>query len=149
MWPLPTLRCPRSQGGVPRIICGRMVTALATRWGLGANLYRETGDADVGVPPLVARNLDLVGQLTALGYQQVAGDRFERPLSDIPVAVVGDRDPRNYRATIDVLIPAYTNRPRQNVKVGTDLVTTEVLGLAIALGRAPVTLELDLRRLNG
>lgn len=125
------------------------MTALAARWDLGASLYRETRDADIGVPPIVARNVDLVGLLTALGYQQVAGDSFERPLSDIPVTFSGDHEARVYRASIDVLVPAYTSRPRQNVKVGGDLVTTEVLGLQIALARHPVILELDLRRLNG
>src|SRR5260370_41908838 len=48
-----------------------------------------------------------------------------------------------------VLGAAYTSRPRQNGRVGTDLVTTEVLGLQTALARAPVELALDLRRLNG
>lgn len=34
-----------------RIIGGHMVTALVARWQLGAELYRETGDTDLGVPP--------------------------------------------------------------------------------------------------
>ncbi len=46
-------------------------------------------------------------------------------------------------------MPAYTSRPRHNVRVGTELVTTEVPGLQIALARAPVELALDLRRLSG
>lgn len=33
-----------------RIIGGHMVTALAARWQLGPDLYRETGDIDLGVP---------------------------------------------------------------------------------------------------
>lgn len=57
--------------------------------------------------------------------------------------------PSTYRAAIDILVPAYTSRPRQNVQVGAHLVTTEVLGLHIALARAPVELALGLRRLNG
>jgi hypothetical protein len=32
-----------------RIIGGDMVTVLAARWQLGAGLYRETGDVDLGV----------------------------------------------------------------------------------------------------
>jgi hypothetical protein len=55
-----------------RIIGGHMVTVLAARWQLGAGLYRETGDADLGVPPVVVRDRDLVGRLKALGYRQVA-----------------------------------------------------------------------------
>jgi len=118
-----------------RIIGGLMVTALAARWDLGASLYRETLDADLGVPPIVARDLDIAGRLKAAGYQQVAGDRFERPVPDIPAGVSG-RAPAAYRAAIDVLVPAYTSRPLQNVRVGNDLVTTEVPGLHIALARA-------------
>jgi hypothetical protein len=57
--------------------------------------------------------------------------------------------PSVYRAVIDVLVPAYRSRARQNVKVGPDLITTEVPGLQLALARAPVELALDLRRLNG
>jgi hypothetical protein len=32
-----------------RVIGGHMVTVLAAGWMLGADLYRETGDADLGV----------------------------------------------------------------------------------------------------
>jgi hypothetical protein len=131
-----------------RIIGGLMVTALAARWELGASLYRETLDADLGVPPLVARDLGLADRLKAAGYEQVAGDRFERPVPDIPAGVSGVA-PSTYRAAIDVLVPAYTSRPRQNVQIGPDLVTTEVLGLQIALARNPVELTLNLRRLSG
>jgi hypothetical protein len=44
-----------------RIIGGHMVTMLAARWQLGAELYRETGDVDLGVPPIVARDYGVVG----------------------------------------------------------------------------------------
>lgn len=131
-----------------RIIGGLMVTALAARWNLGASLYRETLDADLGVPPLVVRDLDLADRLKAAGYEQVAGDRFERPVADVAAGVSGVAPP-TYCAAIDVLVPAYTSRPRQNVQIGPDLVTTEVLGLQIALARNPVELTLDLRRLSG
>jgi hypothetical protein len=131
-----------------RIIGGLMVTALAARWELGASLYRETLDADLGVSPLVVRDLGLADRLKAAGYKQVAGDRFERPVPDIPAGVSGVAS-STYRAAIDVLVPAYTSRPRQNVRIGPDLVTTEVLGLQTALARNPVELTLDLRRLSG
>ena len=58
----------------------------------------------------------------------------------------GSGDPE---ALIDVLIPAYTSRARENVQVGEDLFTTEVPGLQLALARPPVTVTLGLRRLNG
>jgi hypothetical protein len=131
-----------------RVIGGLMVTALAARWDLGASLYRETLDADLGVPPIAARDLDIASRLKAAGYQQVAGDRFERPISDVPAGISG-AEPAAYRAAIDVLVPAYTSRPRHNVRVGADLVTTEVPGLQLALARVPVELALELRRLNG
>ena len=72
-----------------RVIGGLMVMALVHRWNLGASLYRETLDADLGVPPVVARDLDLVGRLKTAGYRQVAGDRFERPVRDIPAGLSG------------------------------------------------------------
>jgi hypothetical protein len=131
-----------------RVIGGLMVTALAARWNLGASLYRETLDADLGVPPVAARDLHIAGRLKAAGYQQVAGDRFERLVSDVPAGISG-AEPAAYRAAIDVLVPAYTSRPRHNVRVEADLVTTEVPGLQLALARIPVELALDLRRLNG
>lgn len=69
-------------------------------------------------------------------------------MTDLPVLVGHGLDvPR--QAIINVLVPADTSRARQNRKVSEDLVTTEVLGLAAALQRAPVTLSLELHRLNG
>jgi len=131
-----------------RIVGGLMVTALAYRWNLGTSLYRETLDADLGVPPVVARDLDIAGRLKAAGYRQVAGDRFEKPVSDIP-AGLGTTTASDYAAAIDVLVPAYTSRPRQTVTVAPDLVTTEVPALQLALARPPVELTLDVQRLNG
>jgi hypothetical protein len=58
----------------------------------------------------------------------------------------GSGDPE---ALIDVLVPAYTGRARENVQVGQDLFTTEVPGLQLALARPLVTITLELRRLNG
>lgn len=50
-----------------------MVTVLAARWQLGHELYRETGDVDLGIPPIVAQDRNLVGRLKELHYLQVAG----------------------------------------------------------------------------
>lgn len=50
-----------------RVIGGHMMTALSARWGLGADLYRETGDADVGVERVVIRDHNLVEDLLGLG----------------------------------------------------------------------------------
>ena len=131
-----------------RIIGGHMVTVLAARWQLGQELYRETGDVDLGIPPIVAQDGHLVGRLKSLNYQQVAGNRFARGLPDIP-AGMKDRGGPDPAALIDVLVPAYTSRPRENVQIGEDLFTTEVPGLQLALARPPVTVTLELRRLSG
>jgi hypothetical protein len=130
-----------------RIIGGHMVTALVARWQLGAELYRETGDTDLGVPPVVVREEGLIGNLLERGYQQVEGNRFARSIDDVPVTVEGAQEPRF--AVIDVLVPSYRTRARSNHRVSDDLVTTEVPGLALALQREPVLLQMELHRLNG
>ena len=78
-------RAPGDIAADCRVIGGHMVTVLAARWRLGHELYRETGDVDLGIPPIVARDHHVVGRLKDLDYTQVAGNRFARGLSDIPV----------------------------------------------------------------
>lgn len=132
-----------------RVIGGHMVTMLAARWQLGSGLYRETGDVDLGIPPIVARDHRVAGRLMDMSYVQVAGNRFARELSDVP-AGLAVRDARNvHQALIDVLVPAYAGRARDNVQVADDLFSTEVPGLHLALARPPITIALELRRLNG
>ena len=124
-----------------RIIGGHMITVLAARWSLGAQLYRETGDADLGVTPATVRSSHLLAELKAMHYDQLYGNRFARTISDIPAGLTGAaRSPR--QAIIDVLVPAYTGRARENVKITDDLITTEVPGLAAALGRPPIIMAL-------
>lgn len=132
-----------------RVIGGHMVTMLAARWQLGASIYRETGDVDLGIPEIVAREQRITSRLRDISYLQVEGNRFARGLSDIPAGVTGWSDPPNPTALIDILVPAYTSHPRENVQVGDDLFTTEVLGLPFALARSPMMIGLELRRLNG
>jgi hypothetical protein len=142
----------RALGGLTedyRVIGGHMITVLAARWQLGHELYRETGDVDLGIPPIVAQDRNLVARLKDLNYQQVAGNRFARGLSDIPAGMKEAGGSSAPEALIDVLVPAYTSRPRENVQVGEDLFTTEVPGLQLALARPPVTVTLELSRLNG
>ena len=132
-----------------RVIGGHMVTVLAARWELGRELYRETNDVDLGVPPIVARDHNLVSGLKDLNYLQVAGNRFARGLTDIPAGMKERGGSGNPEALIDVLVPAYTGRARENVQIGKELFTTEVPGLQLALARPPVTITLELHRLNG
>lgn len=75
-----------------RVIGGHMVTMLAARWQLGRELYRETGDVDLGIPPIVAREHHVVNRLKGLNYLQVAGNRFARGLSDIPARMKDEND---------------------------------------------------------
>jgi hypothetical protein len=87
-----------------RVIGGHMVGALVARWQLGAELYRETGDVDLGVPPIAVREHALIERLAGLGYTKVAGNRFSRTIKDVAVVVTGARVPAR-EAIIDVLIP--------------------------------------------
>jgi hypothetical protein len=132
-----------------RVIGGHMVTMLAARWQLGAGLYRETRDVDLGIPPIVARDQRVAGRLRDISYLQMQGNRFARGLSDIPAGMTGMGDPPNPEALIDILVPAYTSHPRESIQVGEDLFTTEVLGLQFALARPPAAIALEMRRLNG
>lgn len=93
---------------------------------------RATGDADFGVPPHVLRRPDLVHAIEALGYRKVKGNRWERRIDDRRVAAV------------DLLIPTYRSRARDTVTVGS-VVTTEVPGLAEALRRPAVPVDVELR----
>jgi len=120
---------------------------LVARWQLGSDLYRETGDTDVGVPPVVVQKADLIQRLTDLGYTRQAGNRFARTMRDVPVRLEGRQVPRE--AVIDILVPAFTSRARRNRRFGDHLVTTEVPGLATALTRPLVKMSLELQRLKG
>ncbi len=101
--------------------------------------------ADLGVPPIVARDLDIPGKLKAAGYQQVAGDRFERPVPDVPARIIRQRVTR---------LPRRRRRPRARVH---EPATAERAGRDRPRDnrgprspyRPPVELALDLRRLNG
>src|SRR6202008_1648668 len=74
--------------------------------------------------------------------------RREPHPSDIPAGMKEMGDSRDPEALIDVLVPAYTSRARENVQIGEDLFTTEVPGLQLALARPPLTVTLGLLRLN-
>jgi hypothetical protein len=129
-----------------RVIGGIMVTLHTQRWRLGPLLYRQTGDADLGVPPAGIRDAGILARLKELGYKKVAGNRFERPL-DRPAESPAEDGPTRV-AAIDVLVPAYTSRARDNVRVG-ELQTTEVRGLALALNRPPIQVALRMMMLDG
>lgn len=132
-----------------RIIGGHMVMLHVQRWGLGRELYRETQDADLGVAPVVVKDGAIISSLLDAGYERAAGNRFVRNVRDIPLVLKGDGEQPKTQAAIDILTPAYRSRARDNVKISDDLTTTEVLGLALALKRPGIELELTLQRING
>ncbi len=135
-------------GSLPyRVIGGHMVTALVARWQLGGDLYRETADTDLGVPPVVVKEHGMISRLVERGYQRVEGNRFARPIDDLPATVRGAEVLRY--AVVDVLVASYQTRVRNNRRVSDDLVTTEVPGLALALQREPIRLDMEMHRLNG
>lgn len=118
-----------------RLIGGVTVVLHVQRLGLDLPL-RATGDADIGVPPTLLREPELVEHIEALGYCKVFGNRWERQVDDRRVAAV------------DLLVPSYTSRARHTVRIG-DVVTTEVPGLAVALRRPGVEVRAQLRLTNG
>jgi hypothetical protein len=113
-----------------RLIGGVAVMLNVQRLALDIPL-RATGDADFGVPPHVLRAPELVDAIEAMGYAKVAGNRWERPIDDRRVA------------TVDLLVPTYRSRARNTVTVGS-VVTTEVPGLAEALRRPAVTVDVEM-----
>lgn len=118
-----------------RLIGGIAVMLHIERLGLDLPL-RATGDADFGVPPYVLREPDLVDAIESLHYRKVAGNRWERRIDDRRVAAV------------DLLVPTYRSRAREAVTVGS-VVTTEVPGLAEALQRRAVNVDIELRLTDG
>ena len=96
----------------------------------------------------VARDATVIDRLADLGYQRRAGNRFARTFDDVPVRVDAVSQPSR-EAVIDILVPAYTSRPRDNHRFGDHLVTCEVPGLANALQRPRVILQIAFGRLNG
>jgi hypothetical protein len=97
---------------------------------------RATGDADFGVPPFVLEQAKLTDAIEALGYEKTAGNRWERSIDDRRVAAV------------DLLVPSYRSRVRDTVRVGS-VVTSEVPGLAEALRRPGIALDIDMHLTNG
>lgn len=130
-----------------RLIGGQMVSLLAARWDLGARFYRETKDVDVGIHKLALNDGSVVARLEGRGYEKRAGNRFGRTLDDLDIKVSKRAGEPDLVAMIDLLIPSYTSRIQDSVPAG-GIVTTEVPGLAAALQRDPVRLELDVVRLN-
>ncbi len=123
-----------TKGAKSRVIGGYMVTLHTYRHGL--QLPRQTRDADLGIVPHAIVNLDILTNLTRIGYTKVGGNRFEK---------TPDNSAKQASAIIDIVIPSYTSRFRHNQNIG-GLVTDEVPGLAEAFQRPPVVLTLKVAK---
>ena len=88
----------------------------------------------------------MVARLTDDGNRLTSGGRFRRTVEDLATGT-GEGAP-SLQATIDILVPTYTGHARQNRRVG-ELVTTEVKGLAEAIRRPSIDVDLRLVRLDG
>jgi hypothetical protein len=118
-----------------RLIGG--VTVLLHQLRLAVDLpMRATADADFGLPPYLLREPTLIAAIENKGYRKVMGNRWERRIDDTRVAAV------------DLLVPAYRSRARDTVRIG-DIVTTEVPGLAEALRRPGITVEIEILLTDG
>lgn len=78
---------------------------------------RATGDADLGLPPYLLREPDLVAAIEERGYRKVRGNRWERPIDATRIA------------SVDLPSPTFRSRARDTVRVG-DVVTTEAASSA-------------------
>jgi hypothetical protein len=120
-----------------RIIGGHMVTLHVYRYALGNELHRATADADLGVTPVAVRQAGVIEALEGLGYARHTGNRYRRRVPELEALV---DEPF---AVVDILVPAYTSRPRENKAVTAALTTVEVPGLALALARPAVRVRVD------
>lgn len=118
-----------------RLIGGITVMLHVQRLRLDLPL-RATGDADFGLSPIALRDSSLVTSIEGLNYRRIAGNRWEKPID------------RRRVATVDLLAPSYTARVRHDVRFGA-VVTSEILGLAEAFLRPPVTLDARLVLTSG
>jgi len=122
-------------GDEHRLIGGVAVMLHVQRLCPGLPL-RATGDADFGVPLHVLEEPGLIRAIEERGYAKVLGNRWERAIDE------------RRSAAVDLLVPAYRTRARSTVRAG-GIVTTEVPGLAIALGRPAAVVGADLRLTAG
>lgn len=124
-----------------RVVGGHMVTLLVAACGVSDRVVmRETLDADFGALPEVVADPRLSRSLRDRSYTTpAAANRFVRQLEDAhgPLDLV-----------IDILAPSYEGRLLSGRQHG-DLVVDEIPGLALALSRPPVVLDLDVRLLGG
>jgi hypothetical protein len=118
-----------------RLVGGNCVTLLVAAYQVTGVPPRDTADADLGASYEVVGDPRLQASLLERGYARTAGNRFERPHEDALGTI---------QLTVDVLAPAYAAQMRSNRSHG-DLVVDEVPGLAMALARDAVVVDIEVR----
>lgn len=110
------------------IVGGHMVNLHVLRTGIDRPL-RATRDADLAVELLAIRDSPLLARLGALGYRNsAASNRFNLRTA-------------TGMATIDLLVPSYSDRHRPNMPAG-PIAVDGLPSLHVALARQPVVVDL-------
>lgn len=122
-----------------RLVGGNCVTLLVAIHQVRGVPARDTADADLGVNYDVAADPRLPAALISLGYAQAAGNRFVREHPD---------DVENLQLSVDVLAPAFQARMLTNQRHG-ELVVDEIPGLALALNRPGVAVDIRVQLTSG
>jgi hypothetical protein len=112
-----------------RVVGGHMVSLLVAHFGVPGLPDRETADADFGAHFEVVGDPRLPAALVDRGYVAVAGNRFERQVDELTIA-------------IDVLAPSYTGRHETSQQHG-ELYVDEIPGLSYALSQPGISLAIE------
>lgn len=112
-----------------RVVGGHMVSLLVAHYAVVGVPERETADADFGASFQVVADPRLPAELVARGFVAVAGNRFERQVDELTIA-------------IDILAPSYLGRHRSSQQHG-ELYVDEIPGLSYALSRPGVELAVE------
>lgn len=112
-----------------RVVGGHMVSLLVAHFAVVGVPERETADADFGASFQVVADPRLPAELVARGFVPVAGNRFERQIDELTIA-------------IDILAPSYVGRHQPSRRHG-DLYVDEIPGLSYALSQPGVELAVE------
>lgn len=112
-----------------RVVGGHMVSLLVAYFGVVGVPERETADADFGASFQVVADPRLPAELIGRGFTAVAGNRFERQVDEMTVA-------------IDILAPSYLGRHQPSQQHG-ELYVDEIPGLSYALSQPGVELAVE------
>jgi hypothetical protein len=112
-----------------RLVGGHMVSLLVAHFAVVGVPERETADADFGASLQVVADPRLPEELVKRGFAAVAGNRFERKVDELSIA-------------IDILAPSYEGRHVPSQQHGA-LYVDEIPGLSYALVQPGVELTVE------